>query len=550
MSSLFNRFISFAEKKKISIAGILFSVFVIASLRTIFELLYKFGYIYGKPNIISQYIALNNFFFHFTSFWVTVFLTLAIVLYLFTFRVNSLLNTLKIGMFGMFIIIFPVLFDLIISNTDMMLYPNDPRDFFYNIKHYFNIKHKIFGISPGMRYEVFFASIFSGIYVYSKNKKILLASLASLSTFFIIIFFGLWVSFFGQMYENGFSFDEKFLFTTSSLFSTSIIMKHWIMSASLVYTLIVLSALTFIFRNAYKKEFFTVIKNFRLNRVFHYLLLFFAGLAFAKIIYLQHNNLIDNFKLTEIFNFKNPFDYLGIIGGAVSIFLSFQASVIFNDYYDLSVDKISNKNRPLTARLFSKKQYFSLGLFFVFFALYMAYIINVALFFFMLASNFLAYVYSNEPFRLRKYFIINNLIIGLIALAVFHGGTTLLLNDRSFTKIPEIVSYAIVLGYAIGSIIKDKKDYLGDKKNNIQTIFTVFGQKTGQVIFAALVSAAILFLPMLLEVKLSIFISILFILIFNAVLFLIKKNEKYIFLFYYLFVTIIFMLYFFTLIKQ
>ncbi len=550
MLKVFNNFITFVEKKEISIAGILFSVFAIASLRNIFELLYKFGYLYGKPNFISQYIALNNFFFHFSSFWLAVFLVLSLILYLFTFRVNTITNVLKFGMFGMLIIIFPVLFDLIISNTDMMLYPNDPRELFLNIKDYFNINHKILGISPGMRYEIFLVSVFFGIYVFIKSKKNIIKSiLSSLIVFFVILMFGTWVSFFARLFENGNLFDENLMFANSSLFTESSIMKHWTMSISLIYFLIILVSLALILFMKDKKFFYVIIKNLRLNRVFHYLLLFFAGLLLAKFIFISNNEPNNNTLLKNLL-FDNPFDYIGIFCAAISVFLTFQSAVVFNDFYDISIDKISNKNRPLIINKIPKEKYYKFGLFMLFFALSFAYIINLAFFFYILTANILSFIYSNEPFRLRKYFLVNNLIIGLVSLMFFHSGASLIINDRGFLKIPTLLSYLILIGYSLGSMIKDFKDYKGDKNNNIQTIVTVLGEKLGKIIFASLVSIAILFLPIILDIKFKIFISILFILIFNSILFFIKKNEKYIFLFYFLFVTLIFALYFLNFIKQ
>ena len=137
MFKFFNNFIYYVENKKISIQGILISVLVIASIRNIFELLYKFGYIFPKPNFVSTYLTFNGLFVHFNSFWLAVFISLTVVLYLFTAKNNSIKNVLKFSMFGMFIIIFPVLFDFLIGNKDMMLYPNNPTDLFMNLKHYF-----------------------------------------------------------------------------------------------------------------------------------------------------------------------------------------------------------------------------------------------------------------------------------------------------------------------------------------------------------------------------------------------------------------------------
>jgi|GEM_PF-402799 len=537
---IFKQIVLYIENKKISITKIIFAVFAISFLRNLFELLYKYGYIYSKQNIIAEYTTLQGIFIHFTSFWIAIYLILVIILFLFTKKHNTIQNTMKFGMFGMFIILFPVLFDLIIGNKQMMLYPNDPRDLFVNFKYYFSLKKEIYGLSPGMRIEVFLVSVFSAIYVYLKNKKWYLALLSTFSVFTAITFFGLWVSFFSQIHEFGLHFSSDFLFTTSKFFSESKILNYWVLAVSAVYIFIIIISLSFIYFTLNKNQFISIFKNFRLSRVIHYFLMFIAGLALSKIYFLKQNGLLSDFKIIDIFVFKSVFDYLGILSGLTSIFLAFQAAVIFNDYYDFKIDALSNKNRPLINNKISSEKYLALAKLFVLFSLYLAYTVNTALFIFVLLTLMLSYMYSNEPFRLKKYFLLNNFIIGLISLLVFHSGATLMIDDRTFTLIPPVLSYTILFGFTVVSMIKDIKDYEGDKRNGIQTVVTLFGLKVGKIIITILISATILVVLFVLKIEHKILISLLFATTFIFIMSFIKKYEKLVFLIYYLFIIIIF----------
>lgn len=540
MIKFFSKIISNIEKQKVGIVSILFAVFAISFLRNIFELLYKYGYIFGKQTVIQEFLSLNTIFVHFTSFWLAVFLVLSVLLYAFTFRKNTIRNTLKFSMYGMFIILFPVVFDMIIGNKDMMLYPNDPLDLFRNFKSYFNIKKQIYGLSPGMRYEVFIVTIFSGIYVYTKNKKWHLSILASLSTFAAITFFGLWISFLAQIYENGFAFSKEFLFTTSKIFADTTIVKFWAMIIPLVYIVLIILSLSFIFYKIDEKTFKSALKNLRITRTLHYLLLFWAGIFIAKIFFLQQNGLTENIKILDLLLYKGVFDYVSIFAGAISIAFAFQAAVIFNDINDYSIDQISNPKRPLVTDEISKNKYQKLAYFLTFFSLYLAYTIGIAFFLYVLTAIILSFIYSNNPLRLKKYFPANNFLIGLISLIVFHAGASLLLKDRSFILIPKNLTYVLLLGFTAVSTIKDLKDLKGDKKNGITTIATLLGKKIGKIAIGVLVTATIFAIPFVLELSYSLIISAVFALAFLLTFFYVKNNEKYIFSIYYLYMIIIF----------
>jgi 4-hydroxybenzoate polyprenyltransferase len=511
----------------------LLAVFAIAMLRNMFELLHKFGYIFGKQDLVSEYLSVYGIFLHFMSFWIFVWLLLSVVIFLFTKKENSIRNALKFTMFGMFIILFPVIFDLLIGNDDMMLYPNDPRDLFFNMEYYFHIEKKIFGLSPGMRYEVALVSFSSGIYIWLKSKKLIKSVIAISVVFLVISACGLWVSFFAQIYEYGFEFKSDFLFTTSKLFSESTILRHWTMGVSIVYILLIIILLIFIFHTDRKAEFRAVFSNLRWTRSIHYLILFFAGLALGHLNFLSQKGM--EIHVYQIFKFINPFDYIGILAGAVSIFLAFQSAVIYNDYFDFKIDTVSNPDRPLVLGQISPQSYRKLGILMLIFALVLAFAVNLALFYFVLTASILSYVYSNEPFRLKKVFLINNLILGFIALTVFHAGASLLLNDRSFTQIPSILSYAILFGFTLVSVIKDIKDYEGDKQNGIKTLVTVFGLKNGKIISAILISLVIIALPIFIEIDFNVIFSLIFVLIFNILFFFVKDSEKYIFLTYFVY---------------
>lgn len=77
-----------------------------------------------------------------------------------------------------------------------------------------------------------------------------------------------------------------------------------------------------------------------------------------------------------------------------------------------------------------------IALFYIALSLVVAVCINETFFFFVLLYNLLAFLYSAPPFRLRKYFLLSNLVLATIFLLTLHAGTAVLISSYRFGKHP------------------------------------------------------------------------------------------------------------------
>jgi len=99
-----------------------------------------------------------------------------------------------------------------------------------------------------------------------------------------------------------------------------------------------------------RKKFLAIAKNLRLPQIVYHTGLFFIGLGLGYLNYAQ------NFSL-------NIFSIFAVFTLIICVWLSWIASIILNDVYDLRIDNISNKERPLPQKIFNPKEYAHLGIF-------------------------------------------------------------------------------------------------------------------------------------------------------------------------------------------
>ena len=291
--------------------------------------------------------------------------------------------------------------------------------------------------------------------------------------------------------------------------------------------------------------FYAIIKNFRWTRTLHYLLLFMAGMMF-----IYHHPPVPDPSLEGQFGYlttiwKHPIDLFGIFMAALSLFLSFQSAVIFNDIFDYEIDVVSNPNRPLVTKAISFSEFRLVGRIFVILALTIAFCISETFFFFILLYHLFSFLYSAPPFRLRRYLLISNLELATIFILTFHAGTVALVTNYQFENVPPYITFGLLLSYALALTVKDAKDYEGDKQLQVQTVYTLFGMKTGNILTVVFVCSAILLTPLLLHLLHLLLFSAIICAIFLLVIMMVKNRklkEGLIISLYYLYS---FVLYFF-----
>ncbi len=207
-------------------------------------------------------------------------------------------------------------------------------------------------------------------------------------------------------------------------------------------------------------------------------------------------------------------DIIYIILAEISIILIWVVSVLVNDVYDLEIDKITNasKNRPLVTGYAKIPQYLQLSVLFSAIILFISYLIGRIVPIFIITILTVIIIYSKPPFRLRNNIIMAPVLIGFATLMVYLVGYF----AGDFTKDITIKPFA----FQVGSLIllyttliitaKDYKDYEGDCRNNVKTIFTAFGINKGKIIVSALVFLTFLTGIIVLQHPLDLLIFLIF----------------------------------------
>ncbi len=153
----------------------------------------------------------------------------------------------------------------------------------------------------------------------------------------------------------------------------------------------------------------------------------------------------------------------------------------YNDYSDAEFDRIDESEgetdrsrRPFTSGRITKNHFLVFILLTTLAGLLIAYYISVVVFAVQLAYLFLGFLYSTEPFRLKKRLIGKQfVVVAGVVLSCLSGaqvvGTVLPANMYS------MAINAII--YAVAPTLGDIRDIAGDRKAGARTLPVLFGPK-------------------------------------------------------------------------
>lgn len=170
---------------------------------------------------------------------------------------------------------------------------------------------------------------------------------------------------------------------------------------------------------------------------------------------------------------KNPVFITSLINTNM-IMLS---SMIINDLFDLDIDKINNKNRPLVSGKITKKEatysciimlLFTEYMTFTYLPLHMQIMIQLAI------LDIIIYTPLLKPITLLK----NISCASLVSFSLYFNGIAA--NNINMTPMKNIemlwiATRLIFFGSFVNEIVMDIRDYEGDKLNNIYTIPVRYG---------------------------------------------------------------------------
>jgi 4-hydroxybenzoate polyprenyltransferase len=191
---------------------------------------------------------------------------------------------------------------------------------------------------------------------------------------------------------------------------------------------------------------------------------------------------------------SHPFP--GLLYGLIAVLLVlilWLVALLLNNAHDLEIDWISDRERPLVLGWATPGEYLGLSYALAVLALFTSGILGAKAFGITGLLLFSAHAYSAPPLRLRLR-LGSNLIIGWGSFLAFYLGYFAWTTIREFPmeRVPAFLSLIILGALSLGSFTKDAKDYEGDLKAGVRTVFTVYGPKKGGRIAAVCLSVSLL----------------------------------------------------------
>lgn len=248
---------------------------------------------------------------------------------------------------------------------------------------------------------------------------------------------------------------------------------------------------------------------------------------------------------TEEF-FRYPFtDTFGIvILSILTVVFAWCYTVLINHIFDREIDKKSGEQRVTTENMLTISQIKQLSILFAILSFLFASLLNYEIFILTIIALVLGTLYSVPPFRLRNR-IFSSLFIGVGSSIAFFIGTVTPSVSYSKTGLllltPTIPFHAFLIGVvicfalSIGTIIKDVKNYEGDKKSGVRNIFTIYGMEKGVSIASVLLFISFLS-PLLLFYQMFDFLVIIPFGVVTMLLFKKLKKVEITFILYFIMV--------------
>lgn len=452
------------------------------------------------------------------------------------FTRENILNISKLALFGWFVSLTPPVVDLFVSKGKgglIISYLFDPPEKLFNTFITFFGPELNSGMTYGVRAQVALAIILVSMYVFVKTKHWLKTIGAGLSVYIGIYTFAILPTIltifekFTLQIERADIID--FAFLPQKVFGISLINPATLFDFKLALTLtLIISAQLIIWLYAYdKKKLVALLKNVRYSRF----LLNITALGVGMFIG------------TRIFNTQfNPsfFEWIVILNALLTTFLIWLFSVGINDLADQKIDKLTNTNRPLITKELSTIEVKSLSIIFVLFANGIAFTLGLRFFTLSIILTALTYIYSAQPFRLKRFPFISSFVIALSVLIATFFGFILFSQDQSLVYFPREIMLTTLLLFTLVTNVKDIKDHKGDEKDDVLTLPVILGMKRGKLILAILNFLSFIIFAALLSPK----PALLFIAFcFGVLAYLLTYNEKvkesYLFILYSVFLVIV-----------
>ncbi len=392
-------------------------------------------------------------FFHVVLSWASVFVSLVLgLIYLGGIKPAS---ANRIALVALPLILLPPIFDALFNTSGQINYQFNFGLLTDSYLHLFNPFYQVSYVTLGVRIEIFCLVIFSFAYVYvrSNQYRLLRAFVTALWSYSCIFIFGFLPAIWNTVITwLGYSVD-----------SSNQLMVSDSQHAFIWYLVFIPTFFVFWFAVSFPTLRIIVLDCLRPTRSIIYLVLFIWGFIASS-----QQSLV-------LLHALSVYDLAILFLSLASILSLFVGVTAINDLADRDIDVISNPNRPLASGKVQATDYQFVAWIFISVSLLFGMVANMLLFYPLLTILSLSYLYSCNPFRLRRYLGGAHLVITLIAGLVFVMGGILVHENLVIRFLPQDVLLPVCLLFFIGSHFKDLKDCNSDAQCGVTTIATVLG---------------------------------------------------------------------------
>jgi 4-hydroxybenzoate polyprenyltransferase len=420
-------------------------------------------------------------------------LLLGIIVVLHFFSKTPIEKVSKAALVLFLVILLPPVADLVINlfRPRPVFYGYIEMDLLKNFVNFFNPFFSIETVPASLRIEIALIVILSFLFILLKRSNFISSLLGGLFVFLACFLFGALPGIFINLFlffRPLLSYCARFI---NVLFHNNTA-RHAVVRTGegvlqdpslLILELILAVALAGIWFWRYDRaKCAALMKNLRLIRVLHYLLLTGLGLA----LYFYQNVVTDLFIFLKV---------IGIFG---AVFFAFEFAVVINDICDVAIDEKSNTQRPLVAGVLNKEEFLRIGFFYLAFSLLFAFFVGDFCFAITLFAVVLSVLYSAPPLRLKAFFPASVVFIGAEALTVFLIGQVSLDPKGKLLPVYGPIWLLVFLVFFLSANVKDLKDVEGDRAAGVTTLPVIFGEPIARKIIACLVFLSYMAVPFVL----------------------------------------------------
>lgn len=498
MKAFFLKCIGSIESAPLSISSWIITFSSLVLLRYLIEL------------TLVRYVDITNqgIFFTLSHYWLEFFFVAMLFILITRFAGKTdIKKASNFTLFGFLLILTPPISDYIIFHNPgiFSLYEfGSLRELVYHFFTFFDDTPD-FGITYGIRIEIAIAIVIMALYSYFKTEQLWRVFMTAFLTYmmlYVVSTLPSWITFFLLIGEKNLlsinSLDAVQIFLSPTLlFGTTpelVNASHLKMSLTyIILDLIALIALLFLY---FRSILTALYHNARLPQMGYHAGLFLLGA------------LIVPFFESTTFRF-DFFHILAVLTMLIAVECAWLASVVVNDLYDIEIDKVTNRTRPLIANTIAKKDYSIFGILFFFISIFFMAIISVTGALLLVAYQAIAFLYSANPLRLKRFPLFATLFASAASLLIFFAGYIIFSTIKSINSMPWSIPAFLFVAYTFLLTIKDFKDITGDKHDQVYTIPVLLGAQLGKQVIGTLTFLLFVFSPFVLHIR-SLFFPALF----------------------------------------